>query len=68
MIETYPTGSQSVCVLKCEKVTLTGTWHVDSDLVGLCSRLCVHHWGLRGVRVMVDLSITSEASACFLLM
>lgn len=49
MIETYSTGSLSVYVLKCEKVTLTGTWHADSSLVGLCSRLCVHHWGLRGV-------------------
>lgn len=26
--------------LKVEKVTLTGTWHVDSSLVGLCPRLC----------------------------
>lgn len=49
MIETYSTGSLSVYVLKCEKVTLTGTWHADSSLVGLCSRLCVHHWGLRSM-------------------
>lgn len=46
VLKTYSTGSLSVHVLKCETVSLIGTWLVDGVLLDMCSSFRVHHWAL----------------------